>query len=147
MNPLYGGYFKIVIIFICIGFTAFTLNQYAEIIQHLISIKYDWQFELLIVTGMLFFQYPFIYKVACSLKFDYYLNMLIVSLAGSLLLWPLLLINYFYHCSDAVNIIYFFAVVIAIFFEHKRRVAKLLLPVYISYTWILYRLLILIFIW
>ncbi|WP_462221462.1 hypothetical protein, partial [Ferruginibacter sp.] len=124
----------------------FTLSRYAILVQHLIKIKYNWQFELFMVLGMLFFQYPFIYKNTWKLKLEYYFNMLLVSLMGAVLLWPLLIVNYFDACVDPVNIIYFFAVVWVMFWEHKRIVVKLSLPVFISYTWLLYRFIILIFI-
>ncbi len=137
---------KITAIVIAIIGTAFTLHQYAKLIQHLISINYNWQFEFFMVVGMLAFQYFFIYEKPWSLKLEYYFNMLLVSLLGSLLLWPLIIINHFYTCSDAVNCIYFFTVVLIMFFVHKQRVAKLSLPVCISYTWVLYRFIILIFI-
>ena len=139
-------YFKIGMMLICIAFTAFTLSRYAILVQHLIKIKYNWQFELFMVLGMLFFQYPFIYKNTWKLKLEYYFNMLLVSLMGAVLLWPLLIVNYFDACVDPVNIIYFFAVVWVMFWEHKRIVVKLSLPVFISYTWLLYRFIILIFI-
>ena len=131
---------------ICIGVTAFTLSQFAKLIQHLLTLKYDWKFELFMVVGQLIFQLPFIYKKSFALKTDYYLNMLLVSLMGSLLLLPLLVLNHFYNISSMVNISYFFGAVVFMFFEHKRRVIKLLLPKFISYTWVLYRLIILIFI-
>lgn len=130
----------------CIAITAFTLSRYALLIEHLLAIKYNWVFELCMVIGMLFFQYPFIYKKSWAVKLDYYFNMLLVSAMGSVVLWPLLIANRFYTCGDTVNLIYFFAVVLFMFIEHKRRVAKLSLPVFISYTWVLYRLIILIFI-
>ena len=140
------GYFKIIVVLICIAVTAFTLSRYAILIQHLLKLKYNWQFELFMVMGMLLFQYPFIVNKAAELKLNYYYNMLLVSLMGSVLLWPLLILNHFHVCSDTINLVYFFAVVLLMFFEHKRRVAKLLLPVFISYTWILYRVIILLFI-
>ncbi len=138
--------FKITVIIICIPTTAFTLNQYAKLIHHLLSINYNWLFELMVVLGMLVFQFLFIYKNTWRLKLDYYVNMLLVSLTGSLLLWPLIILNLLYHCSDAVNVFYFLAVVTVMFFDHKKRVAQLELPVFISYTWIIYRFIILIFI-
>lgn len=138
--------FKITVIVLCIAITAFTLNQYTKLIQHLLTINYNWQFELGMVTGMLLFQYPFIYKQRRQLKLEYYFNMLLVSLMGAILLWPVIIVNHFYNCVDLINIIYFFAVVWVMFWQHKRIVAKLLLPVFISYTWILYRFIILIFI-
>jgi hypothetical protein len=138
--------FKVTVIVFSIVITAFTLNWYAALIQHLITINYNWRFELCMVTGMLFFQYPFIYKQQWQLKLDYYFNMLLVSLMGAILLWPVIMVNHFYTCVDLINVIYFFAVVWVMFWEHKRIVAKLSLPVFISYTWILYRIIILIFI-
>ena len=138
--------FKITAIVICMAVTAITLSQYAQLILHLINIKYNWQFESGMITGMLFFQYPFIYKKTWSLKRDYYFNMLLVSLIGSVLLFPLLILNFYSNYSDAFNLSYFFTVVLLMFFIHKRRVAVLKLPLLISYTWVLYRFIILIII-
>jgi len=146
MKLLNTIYFKIITIIICIADTAFTLSRYAKLIGHLLKVNYNWQFELLMVTGMLLFQYPFIFNKTAMVKLNYYYHMLLVSLMGSLLLWPLLIINWFYVSSDTINLLYFFTVVLLMFVEHKRRVAKLLLPVFISYTWVLYRFIILIFI-
>ncbi len=138
--------YKLAVMVICLAITAITLNQYAQLIQHLITIKYGWQFELYMIIGMLFFQYPFIYKKSSSLKLDYYFNMLLVSLIGSVLLFPLLVLNFYSNYSDTFNLLYFFTVVLIMFFDHKRRVNILGLPVEISYTWVLYRAFILIFI-
>ncbi len=143
---IYAQGLKIIIIVICMAVIAITLNQYAQLIQHLIKVKYNWQFELCMVTGMLIFQYPFIYKKKGCLKLDYYFNMLLVSLIGSLLLFPLLLLNFYSNYSDTFNLSYFFAIVLLMFFIHKRRVAVLKLPELISYTWVLYRFIILIII-
>jgi len=145
-NVLHTQGFKIAVMVICVAITAITLNQYAQLIQHLITIRYGWQFELYIIIGMLFFQYPFIYKKSRSLKLDYYFNMLLVSLIGSVLLLPLIALNFYSNYSDTFNLLYFFTVVLIMFFNHKRRVAALGLPVVISYTWVLYRAFILIFI-
>jgi len=146
MKLMHANWFKVAVMVTGIAVTAFTLSQYAQLIQHLLRIRYNWQFELYMVLGMLLFQYPFIYKIAWQLKLDYYYNMLIVSLIGSGLLAPLLILNYCRDCSDTFNIIYFFTVVLFMFFNHKERVRRLKLPLYISYSWVLYRLLILIFI-
>ena len=137
---------KITIIVVCMVLTAITLSQYAQLIQHLIKIKYNWQFESGMITGMLFFQYPFIYKKNWSLKLDYYFNMLLVSLIGSILLFPILIFNFYSNYSDTFNLSYFFTVVLLMFFIHKKRVAALKLPKLISYTWVLYRVIILIII-
>ena len=138
--------FKIIAIICSIIFTAYTLSDFAKLIQHLISIKYSWQFEFYMVIGMMIFQYPFLNKKASSLKLNYYYNMLLVSLMGSVLLWPLLVLAQVYKTTDIINLLYFFGVVLIMFLVHNRRVAKLLLPAHISYTWVLYRFIILIYI-
>ena len=114
--------YKITIMLLCIAITAASLNQFAKLIQHLINIKYDWRFELFMVVGQLVFQFPFIFRKTTEQKWDYYYNMLIVSMMGSILLLPLIVFNHFYLLNSTLNILYFFAVVLFMFFEHKRRV-------------------------
>ncbi len=143
---IHAIWFKLSVMVIAVAVTVVTLNKYAQLIQHIIVIKYDWHFELLMLTGMLFFQYPFIYKKTWNLKLEYYFKMLLVSLIGSILLMPLLILNYYADHSDMFNLVYFFVVVLIMFFIHKKMVATLNLPVLISYTWVLYRVIILIFI-
>ncbi|MFN0083716.1 MAG: hypothetical protein ACKVOM_14505 [Ferruginibacter sp.] len=138
--------FKLPLIFICTVTTAFTLSQYANLVQHLLSVKYNWLFELVMVIGMVLFQWAFINKNSRDVVTDYLLKMLQVSVIGSVLLWPLLFMNRYYNFADTTNIIYFFAVVTIMFFIHKNIVAKMELPFYLSYTYILYRFIILLFI-
>ena len=130
----------------CILTTAFTLNLYAKLIQHLLFVKYNWLFELIMVFGMLLFQLIFIFKKPGKLIWDYFFKTLLVSFIGSVLLWPLLLINTYERVSDLYNLIYFFCIVFVMFFIHKNTVTKMKLPFYLSYTYILYRFIILLFI-
>ncbi|XZF12647.1 hypothetical protein ACTHGU_12730 [Chitinophagaceae bacterium MMS25-I14] len=139
-------YSKAVLMLLFIMVTAFTLNRYAMLIQSLLRIHYDWKFELCMVLGQLLFQLPFIFKKTLAIKGRYYYNMLLVSFMGAVLLWPLLIINHLRQLSHFVNIGYFFCVVLFMFTEHRRRVKKLELPAFMSYTWVLYRLIILAFI-
>lgn len=137
---------RLLIMLGCIIFTAFTLSQFSQLIQSFLAIPYDWKLELALVTGQLVFQFPFLYRKPFAVKLVYFENMLMVSLIGSLLLIPLLLVNHFYTLPIEVNVIYFALVVATLFFEHRRRIKQLQLPEYLCYTWILYRLLILPFI-
>jgi hypothetical protein len=146
MKTLQPIYLRIFTFLISIAFVACTLNQFAKLIQHLLKIKYDWRFEMAMVMGMFFFQLPFILQKTWSVKWNYYFNMLLVSVKGALLLWPFLIFNHFFRCSDWMNLSYFLGVVLIMFFDHKKRVAQMHFPVFISYTWVLYRLIILIFI-
>lgn len=137
---------RILIMLSCLLFTAFTLSQFSLLIASFLRIPYDWKLELAIVTGQMVFQFPFLYKKTFAVKWVYFENMLMVSLIGSLLLVPLILVNHFYQMPIEVNLVYFAAVVITLFFEHRRRIKRLQLPEYLCYTWVLYRLLILPFI-
>jgi len=137
---------RIAIMLSCIALTAYTLSRFSLLIQSFLAIPYDWRLELVIVTGQLVFQFPFIYHKPFAVKWVYFENMLMVSLIGSLLLIPLLVLNHFYPLPIEANVSYFALVVLALFFEHRRRIHRLQLPIYLCYTWILYRLLILPFI-
>ncbi len=138
--------YKALIMLLCVLVTATVLNQYAKLIQQLINVNYDWKFEACMVIGQLVFQLPFIFGNTMKEKWNYYFNMLQVSAMGSLVIIPLLAFNYFWPLDTTLNIIYFFVVVLFMFLDHKRRVEKLGMPSFISYTWVLYRFLILIFI-
>jgi hypothetical protein len=128
---------RIALMLVCIAFTSFVLSHFALLIRHLLKIDYDWKFELCMVLGQLLFQFPFIFKQTAQKIFLYLYNMLLVSFIGSVLLSPLLVLNYFHPMPDMFNIISFFTVVLVMFVEHKRRVKRLSLPAFISYTWVL----------
>ena len=146
MKYLSSTYAKLVVAFLAGAFISFTLSRYALLVQHLLRIRYSSIFEVCMVAGMLLFQFIFIYKKNRELIFDYFANVLIVSVIGSLLLLPLIFINYVFPLPDLLNISYFFLAVLYMFFEHKRRVKAIGLPIYLSYTWVLYRVIILAFI-
>lgn len=146
MKRTASKYYKLLLAIAFIAFTAFTLHSYALLIRQLLAVEYNWLFELGIVSGMLLFQFPFIAKQETALQLEYYFNMLLVSFSGALLLWPLIITNYFQAQSAIVNVSYFFAVVLCMFFMHKKMVTGLKLPPVISYTWVLYRVIILLLI-
>lgn len=137
---------QVAVMFISISITAYTLSRFALLVQSLLAIPYDWKLEAAIVIGQLVFQLPFIFNRQRNEIFEYYYNMLLVSLIGSILLLPIIAYNVFHPLSQEWNIIYFFTVVTILFFEHLRRVRKLELPKYLCITWALYRFIILFFI-
>jgi len=136
----------IVVMLISIGITTYTLSRFSLLIQSLLSIPYDWKIEVAIVTGQLLFQLPFIWNRSTFEIIRYQYNMLLISLMGSVLLWPIITINEFQVQTIRTNLIYFFSVVSIMFLVHMYRVKKLELPTYLCYTWVLFRLLILPFI-
>lgn len=128
---------------ISISITAYTLSRFSVLIQPLLSIPYDWKLEAAIVTGQLVFQFPLLIRKYRDRIFIYYYNMLLVALSGSILLWPLILINNYYPWNIEWNVLYFFTVVGILFLDHMRRVRKIHLPSYLCYTWIVYRMIVL----
>jgi hypothetical protein len=101
--------------------------------------------EFSVCAGQLIFQGIFVSLFNKRRLVHYFGNVMTVSFAGALALSPMFLLtsliksNWFY-------IGYFMIVVCAMFFEHKRRVNILELPLLISFTWVIYRLLILYFV-
>ena len=137
---------QVALMLISISISAYALSSFALLIQSLLSIPYQWELEAAIVIGQLIFQFPFIFRRKATQIFEYYYNMLMVSLIGSILLLPIILYNMYHSLSQQWNIIYFFAVVAILFIEHMRRVRILELPVYLCITWAAYRFIILFFI-
>lgn len=136
----------VAVMLISIGITAYTLSRFSIRIQPLLSIPYDWKIEMAIVTGQVLFQLPFVWKRTSYEILRYQYTMLVISLTGSVLLWPIIVINVYYPQPHIVNLIYFFSVVSILFLIHMYCVKKLQLPHYLCYTWVLYRILILPFI-
>lgn len=129
-----------------IVFTAGVLNIYSGYLQQFISIRYSFYFELAMVIGQLIFQSAFLWREPFKVKSRYWFHLLTVSLLGSVLLSFFIGLKYLVHLSAYIALFYFLCVVVFMFFEHKRRVGLLKLPWYLSFTWLLYRSLILIFI-
>ncbi len=138
--------YKLIYLLFAVIITVYALSNYVGLVEQYISIKYDWTFELMMVFGQILFQWCFLFRTSFSEKWLYIYHLMTVSLIGSSLLCVLLLIHVYYPVSGSFALFYFFSVVIYMFLNHKQRVTKLHLPSFISYTWILYRLLILIFI-
>jgi hypothetical protein len=138
--------FRICFSLVAIIGTALVLNAYAVYLQQFISIRYSFYFELAMVIGQLIFQSLFIWRKPFATKTAYWFQLLTVSAMGSVLLLLFIGLKQLVNMSAYVALFYFFCVVIFMFLEHKRRVALMGLPWYLSFTWLLYRSLILVFI-
>jgi predicted DCC family thiol-disulfide oxidoreductase YuxK len=98
--------------------------------------------EFLVCAGQLVFQGIIVAYFKKDRVIHYLGNVMTVSLAGALALAPVLLLTGWIQ-TPWFYISYFMVVVGFMFFEHKRRVRILQLPALISYTWVLYRFIIL----
>jgi hypothetical protein len=119
------------------------LGAFAKSIQPYLSVAYTSRFEIFVVIGQVIFQLIFILKIGFDKQVSYIFNLMTVSLLGAFLLLPLLAWHCFYETDSRILLIYFFSVVLLMFLDHRRRVKKLNLSLHLSYTWVLYRCLVL----
>ena len=104
-----------------------------------------WQ-EYLIACGQIVFQSLFLLKLTFQNSLNYIGNLMTISMAGSLLLTPILIVNSIIGLQETILFAWFGLVVIAMLYEHMRRVKILELSKYLSLTWVFYRVLILLII-
>ena len=129
--------------FIFIGFaltlTSFILFGYSNLIPNLP--KSNIAREIILAFGQIIFQSLFLLKFNKKTIINYAGNVMTVSLMGSLILVPILILNQFINLPGILVLGWFGITVFIMFAEHLRRVKVLKLPFYLSYTWILYRIL------
>ncbi|REG85180.1 DCC1-like thiol-disulfide oxidoreductase family protein [Winogradskyella sediminis] len=102
--------------------------------------------EALITIGQIGFQALFISKLNFEKQLNYFGNLMTVSLMGSLMLIPVLIIDSMIQIPELVLLFWFGFTAAIMLFEHIRRIKLLELLKLLSATWILYRLLILLLI-
>ncbi|WP_179008743.1 DCC1-like thiol-disulfide oxidoreductase family protein [Winogradskyella forsetii] len=102
--------------------------------------------ECLIALGQIGFQALFISKLKSDKQINYLGNLMTVSLMGSLFLIPVLIINSFFVIPEIALLAWFGLTVTLMLLEHLRRVKILELPKYLSATWLLYRVVVLLLI-
>jgi predicted DCC family thiol-disulfide oxidoreductase YuxK len=134
--------------FIFIGFaltiTSFVLFGYSNLIP--ILPKSNIIREIILAFGQIVFQSLFLLKFDKKTIINYAGNLMTVSLMGSLILVLVLILNQFINLPEMFVLGWFGITVFIMCAEHFRRVKVLKLPFYLSYAWILYRILALIFI-
>lgn len=123
-----------------------TLAGFALVVQPYLGIHYDLWFELGMVIGQVVFQWCVMWRRSWTERVDYAFILLGVSGLGAALLWPLLLWNGRAAVTPLAAVAYFFAVVGVMFLAHWRLVARFSLPLLLCGTWVIYRLLLLLFI-
>lgn len=133
-------------VFWCIGISSFALSSFAKIIQEYLAIQYDYSSEALMVMGQVGFQWLFMAKCSWLERKVYALIAITVSMIGSLLLLPLIAYNQIFTVSALEATAYFFVVVGIIFVVHHLFLTRQKLPIFLTFTWVGYRLLLLIYV-
>jgi predicted DCC family thiol-disulfide oxidoreductase YuxK len=125
--------------------TSFILTGYTKLLHPLVPVGSSYR-EFLICGGQVIFQGIIIHKLMKGRCWDYLGNMMTISLAGALLLLPALLIIKHYHLSPTIAGLYFMATAGLLLLEHIRRMKILGISLWLTLSWIAYRLLVLLFI-
>jgi len=134
---------RLAYIFIATLMTGLILTGYANLLAPLIG-QAEIGREFLICGGQVIVQ-ALILRLTANERILHYLgNMVTISMVGALGLTPVLLLSAFIDLPIALICGHFFFVVWLMFKEHIRRVKYLQLPAYLTLTWVLYRLFILI---
>jgi predicted DCC family thiol-disulfide oxidoreductase YuxK len=124
---------------------AYILTKYAGHLTPLVPLGSAYR-EYLICGGQILFQGIIISWYAPAKRWNYLGNMMTISLAGSLLLLPVLLLAQFVALNAIICTICFMGVAGLMFLEHIRRTKLLQLGWLLTITWMVYRLLVLILI-
>ena len=96
--------------------------------------------ELFLAVGQIVFQSLFLLKFDKKIILNYIGNLMTVSLMGSLLLVPILILNVVLNVPELITLAWFGITVLLMLIEHLRRIKMLKLPFYLSITWVIYRI-------
>jgi len=118
--------------------TAIVLFHYSGLIKMLPEGNFGR--EMALATGQIIFQGLFLLNRDKQTAFNYFGNLISVSLMGSLLLVPMLLLSHFFEIHQLLILGWFGLTAATMFAEHYRRIILLSLPHYLCYTWVAYRL-------
>jgi len=142
--PSFNYKYRILYIVFAILMTALTLFNYSELIPDLP--KGNFGRELILAFAQILFQSSFLLKFGKKTILNYAGNLMTVSLFGSLILTPILILNQFINLPEILILGWFGITVFIMFIEHFRRIKLLELPSYLCYTWVIYRIIALILI-
>lgn len=142
-TPTFNLKYRTAYLVFCWLSVAVVLYLYSHLLTGIISSQ-NFNAELLIAGGQVLFQGIFIIKKGRVTIYEYLGNMMTVSLAGAIGLIPMIFISLFISINPVWALLYFSVVAVLMFAEHFRRVKLLVLPTALSFSWVLYRVLILI---
>ena len=135
--PDFNYKYRFIFIVFALMITTFTLFRYSNLIPNLP--KSSIFREALLALCQIVFQSIFLLKLDKRTIINYAGNLMTVSLMGSILLMPILVLNQFMNLKETMVLVWFGITVLIMFAEHSRRIKILNLPFYLSYTWVLYR--------
>ena len=142
IQPSFRLRYRLAYLLFACAITGCIVTAYARLLSGLIPIGSPWR-EYAICGGQLLFQGAIITTFAPAKTWDYLGNMITISLAGALLLLPMLATTALIHLPSLITADWFLLVAAAMLFEHIRRTKLLQLGNRLTISWVVYRLLIL----
>ncbi|MBN9160473.1 MAG: hypothetical protein J0I07_05895 [Myxococcales bacterium] len=135
------GWKAAVLVPVAIALIAWTVSGFAAIVQPYLAVRYDLWFEVAMIVGQVLVQWSVLWRRSWRERIDYAILFLIVSSVGAVLLWPLLALNRLAPVTVPVALGWLAIVVAVMFPVHWTLVRRAKLPVALSATWAVYRVL------
>jgi predicted DCC family thiol-disulfide oxidoreductase YuxK len=139
--PSFSFKWRMIYIIFSIMISTITLYKFSTIL--LDFPKSSISRELMITLGQILFQSIFLFRLDSKYLINYIGHLMTISLLGSISLLPLILLCQYFSINQTIILGWFFMVVSVMFMEHYRRIKILQLSTYLSFTWVLYRLIVL----
>ncbi len=145
LQPTFKLNYRIIYLFITWILTSVILSSYARLMTGLLPEANAFR-EYLVCGGQIIFQGVIISIIHKNKRWEYLGNMMTISFGGALLLLPVLLLPQRLNQNPAFYACWFMGVAGLMFLEHIRRSKLLRLGFTLTTSWVLYRILILLFI-
>lgn len=145
LQPTFRLDYRIVYLIFTWAISSYILSAYANLMTGLLP-DGDTYREYLICGGQIIFQGVIASIVAKDKKWEYLGNMMTISFAGTLLLTLPLILSIWLNLHSLLCAAYFLGVAGLMLLEHIRRTKLLKLGYTLTVSWMLYRILILLFI-
>lgn len=129
----------------CVALSGYALSDFARIVERYLAVSYGFLSESFFVIAQVGFQWLFMSRCSWRERLRYASVALTVSMVGSVMLLPLLAFHGWYGAQMEIAVAYFFGVVIVLFAIHHREIRRGHFPLHLSLTWLLYRILLLLF--
>ena len=145
IQPTFSLFWRLAYLLFTWLMVGFILTRYAQFLSGMVPVGNAYR-EYLICGGQMVFQGIAAIAFSKPKKWDYLGNMMTISLAGALLLLPMLLVNKLITVPVLINTLYFLGIAGLMLLEHIRRTKLLELGWALSVSWVMYRLCVLLLI-
>jgi len=140
--PDFNLKYRVLYIMLAGMMTAWALYKYSEASSYGVAER-PYFIELIIAFGQIPFQWLLVRKYSKETQFEYFGNLMTVSLFGSMLLVVAMFINMVFKLPGNLLLVWFLTTALIMFLEHYRRIKLLNLTTGLCAGWFLYRLLLL----